>query len=204
VISKWVTNNTAGRNWHPAAHFAVATISGGTMSVITGGKFATGAQTAAFGYLFNWLMTVHISISNDALRTEVPKDQLSSYALDVALVDKRPTWDISQDPSNAVWHGMCTGGDSAATCDVKKTDYLTAQWEAKSRQGFARLAHAIQDFEAPMHGGKSYYGFTTASEAAIHFMSDLRPPPAEYERLVQRTRQLFRDYNAYCNGCLKR
>jgi RHS repeat-associated protein len=68
VISKWVTNNTAGRNWHPAAHFAVATISGGTMSVITGGKFATGAQTAAFGYLFN-------CVANKCNGTDYGKDK---------------------------------------------------------------------------------------------------------------------------------
>jgi hypothetical protein len=53
VISKWVTLRT--ETWGPAGQFAAATIAGGTTSVITGGKFATGAQTAAFGYLFNCL-----------------------------------------------------------------------------------------------------------------------------------------------------
>jgi hypothetical protein len=51
VISKWVTLRT--ETWGPAGQFAATTIAGGTTSVITGGKFATGAQTAAFGYLFN-------------------------------------------------------------------------------------------------------------------------------------------------------
>jgi predicted GIY-YIG superfamily endonuclease len=51
VISKWVTVKTD--TWGPAGQFAATTIAGGTTSVITGGKFATGAQTAAFGYLFN-------------------------------------------------------------------------------------------------------------------------------------------------------
>jgi hypothetical protein len=54
VISKWVTLRT--ETWSPAGQFAAATIAGGTTSAITGGKFATGAQTAAFGYLFNELM----------------------------------------------------------------------------------------------------------------------------------------------------
>jgi hypothetical protein len=53
VISKWVTLRT--ETWGPAGQFAAATIAGGTTSAITGGKFATGAQTAAFGYLFNQL-----------------------------------------------------------------------------------------------------------------------------------------------------
>jgi hypothetical protein len=52
VISKWVTLRT--ETWSPAGQFAAATIAGGTTSAITGGKFATGAQTAAFGYLFNY------------------------------------------------------------------------------------------------------------------------------------------------------
>jgi hypothetical protein len=43
--------------WGPAGQFAATTIAGGTTSVITGGKFATGAQTAAFGYLFNACMS---------------------------------------------------------------------------------------------------------------------------------------------------
>jgi hypothetical protein len=51
VISKWVTVNTD--DWHPAGQFAAATVSGGAVSLVTGGKFANGAQTAAFGYLFN-------------------------------------------------------------------------------------------------------------------------------------------------------
>jgi hypothetical protein len=53
VISKWVTVKTD--TWGPAGQFAAATIAGGTTSALTGGKFATGAQTAAFGYLFNAL-----------------------------------------------------------------------------------------------------------------------------------------------------
>jgi hypothetical protein len=56
VISKWVTLRT--ETWSPAGQFAAATIAGGTTSAITGGKFATGAQTAAFGYLFNHLMLI--------------------------------------------------------------------------------------------------------------------------------------------------
>jgi hypothetical protein len=138
----------------------------------------------------------------DALKTEVAGDRVSELAKAVALTDMKPSWGVSQDPANAVWHGMCSGGDSAALCDLKKTDYLNKQWEARSPEGFARLAHAIQDYEAPMHGGKSYSGFATRTEAMVHALSDLRPAPAEYDRLVQRTRQLFRDYTAQCDGCL--
>jgi lysozyme len=54
VISKWVTVETRGLGSKPL-QFAVATMTGGAVSAISGGKFATGAQTAAFGYLFNEL-----------------------------------------------------------------------------------------------------------------------------------------------------
>jgi hypothetical protein len=52
VLSKWVTVETRGLDSKPL-QFAVATMTGGAVSAISGGKFATGAQTAAFGYLFN-------------------------------------------------------------------------------------------------------------------------------------------------------
>uniref|UniRef100_UPI00313810AD RHS repeat-associated core domain-containing protein n=1 Tax=Variovorax sp. YR752 TaxID=1884383 RepID=UPI00313810AD len=186
----------------PAGILTSAVI-GGTASVLGGGKFANGAQTAAFGYIYNWAMHVHGTITADALRSEGIGDKAGELAKAVALTDMNPSWSESQSPANAVWHGMCAGGDSAALCDLKKLDYLNGQWEARSPEGFARLAHAIQDYEAPMHGGKSYSGFATKTEAMVHALSDLRPPPAEYDRLVQRTKQLFRDYNSHCSGCLK-
>jgi hypothetical protein len=55
VFSKWVSMETRGV--HPAGQMAAATIAGGTVSVITGGKFANGAKTAAFGYLFNCFLS---------------------------------------------------------------------------------------------------------------------------------------------------
>jgi RHS repeat-associated protein len=55
VFSKWVTNNTPAK-MDDFSRGVMATVAGGTVSVITGGKFASGAQTAAMGYLFNELM----------------------------------------------------------------------------------------------------------------------------------------------------
>lgn len=45
---KWATNNTSG-------DFFATIVAGGTVSVLGGGKFANGATTAAFGYLYNCL-----------------------------------------------------------------------------------------------------------------------------------------------------
>ncbi|MDE2047253.1 MAG: hypothetical protein KGJ44_02490 [Betaproteobacteria bacterium] len=55
VVGKFATNMS--ENVHPAGRFAIATIAGGTASVITGGKFENGARTAAFGYLFNYCLS---------------------------------------------------------------------------------------------------------------------------------------------------
>jgi RHS repeat-associated protein len=51
---------------NPAAGFVAATVLGGAGSVIAGGKFANGAVTAAFGYLFNELL--HQGNPRDAMR----------------------------------------------------------------------------------------------------------------------------------------
>jgi hypothetical protein len=50
VISKWVSVKADGG-------LIATTVAGGTASVITGGKFASGALTAAYGYMFNLCMT---------------------------------------------------------------------------------------------------------------------------------------------------
>ena len=55
---------------------------GGTASVAAGGKFANGAQTAAFGYLFNgWSHLVMGKIAQDVLYEEKLRDM--RYAMDV-------------------------------------------------------------------------------------------------------------------------
>ena len=46
-VSKWATVHTDGDP-------VVAVVAGGTVSVVGGGRFANGAVTAAYGYLFNW------------------------------------------------------------------------------------------------------------------------------------------------------
>lgn len=186
---------------------AIATLAtaaiGGVAAELNGGTFANGAATAAFGYLFNFLAHVHKGLTYDALKNGMADERAKNIAALASGVDWSPSWSVSQDPTNAVWHGLCSGGDGAALCDLKRTDYLNAQWEKRSIDGFVRLAHAIQDFEAPLHGGRPYGGFTTATEAMIHGMSDLRPPPDVWDRLVARTRQLYVDYNRQCNGCIR-
>lgn len=52
--SKWATVHTA--DWSGPAQFMATIVAGGTTSAIGGGRFANGALSAAYGYLFNELM----------------------------------------------------------------------------------------------------------------------------------------------------
>ncbi len=53
VVGKFITDNTPN-DWGKPGQFAATVVGGGTTSVITGGKFANGAMTSAYGYLFNY------------------------------------------------------------------------------------------------------------------------------------------------------
>src|SRR5207244_12928388 len=53
VLAKYVTNMTKG--WDEAYQASASIVAGGTLSVITGGKFENGAVNAAFAYLYNFL-----------------------------------------------------------------------------------------------------------------------------------------------------
>ncbi len=66
VAGKFASNQTAGLD--NISSGIAATVAGGTISVIGGGKFENGAMTAAFGYLFNQMasknpVTVQAGIS---------------------------------------------------------------------------------------------------------------------------------------------
>jgi hypothetical protein len=57
LVGKWVTNNTSGSGWNDFTSGVAAVVSGGVGSMITGGSFENGAKTAAYGYLFNQLLS---------------------------------------------------------------------------------------------------------------------------------------------------
>ncbi|WP_217509834.1 RHS repeat-associated core domain-containing protein [Herbaspirillum sp. C9C3] len=58
-VGKWITNQTEG--WNDVYRGVAASVAGGTVSVIGGGRFENGAMTAAFGYMFNqWLSSRQI------------------------------------------------------------------------------------------------------------------------------------------------
>jgi hypothetical protein len=57
LVGKWVTNNTSGSGWNDFTRGIAAVVSGGVGSMITGGSFENGVKTAAYGYLFNQLLS---------------------------------------------------------------------------------------------------------------------------------------------------
>ncbi|RFP76143.1 RHS repeat-associated core domain-containing protein [Hydrogenophaga borbori] len=55
LFGKWVTVNTAGLD--PLLQGIATTVAGGVAAELAGGKFANGAMTAAYGYLFNEMLS---------------------------------------------------------------------------------------------------------------------------------------------------
>ena len=91
VAGKFATLNTPG-DWKHAGKFVAATVAGGTASVIGGGKFANGAQTAAFGYLFNCMahdcfdkQQSFGSVLGERMNSGQVRDDISDYG--VGLVE---------------------------------------------------------------------------------------------------------------------
>jgi hypothetical protein len=109
----------------------VTAVAGGTASVITGGKFASGAQTAAFGYMFNYL-SVFISESS---RGRI-------YQQHVALLiddPDNPGTRVLYDPGGSVVQRI-TGGDDAifAVKPQNLIDYL--QYQSSTSAGITHYA----------------------------------------------------------------
>jgi RHS repeat-associated protein len=71
VAGKWATNATSGLGdgfGAEVARFTAAVVAGGVASEIAGGKFANGAETAAYGYLFNYALTRNYQINQNVER----------------------------------------------------------------------------------------------------------------------------------------
>ncbi len=78
LAGKYVTNNTP-LSWGGSSGLAAATVAGGTVSILSGGKFANGAVTAAFGYLYNE------ALSNFESAQSADELLASEYPMEVAM-----------------------------------------------------------------------------------------------------------------------
>jgi hypothetical protein len=73
-------------NAHPGYQMAYVSVVGGTASVIGGGKFANGAATAAFGYLYNQCVIVGCTMK-EGIAPDTPETR-AAYARLQGLVDE--------------------------------------------------------------------------------------------------------------------
>jgi RHS repeat-associated protein len=179
----------------------VATVvAGGVGSVVAGGKFENGAVTAAYGYLFNYLGSVHSRMSANSMR-----DAGGGNVLSVVFGDIVAAVDVgTQGKEYSDIHSMCSGNWSSTECALKTTDFKEKMWGRKDVTGLAGLMHQMQDSFAPMHaGGQKYEGFPwyRLDQWMPHAFSDRMPSAAVRDQIVQRGTQLIRDYNRHCGGC---
>jgi hypothetical protein len=138
VLSKWVTLRT--ETWGPAGQFAAATIAGGTTSVITGGKFATGAQTAAFGYLFNACMS-----ARDCWREA--QEQIGKLAAGIGNAFKAVAWALTPGSSavDCFSEGCSAAGAVVAAIDILPAGGKVASLTFKTAHYAGRLTGAGLD-----------------------------------------------------------
>jgi hypothetical protein len=91
VFGKYTTNGISG--WGGDGTSAViargvaTSVAGGVGSVIAGGKFANGAETAAFGYLFNELMHDKSKVNGKEFVMSNPYAMGELKSLNSAIVD---------------------------------------------------------------------------------------------------------------------
>ena len=87
-IGAYASNNMPGLfDGSLASRTAYVAIVGGTTSVIAGGKFENGAQTAAFGYLFNKLMHDKSAVNGKQFVMSNPYAMDELRSLNSAIVD---------------------------------------------------------------------------------------------------------------------
>jgi hypothetical protein len=104
VVGHAITNGTSGWN-NPAARFAAASVSGGVTSRIMGGSFANGAQTAAYGFLFNELL--HQGDRQAAMRRSGYADSGSSLANTAMSEIGDKSWAVDSDVMGRAGANKC-------------------------------------------------------------------------------------------------
>jgi RHS repeat-associated protein len=103
------------KDWSPQAQLAASVVVGGTGSVIGGGKFANGAVTGAFGYLFN--CGAH-DCWNKANQQQTPLSVPTGVGVDVNIAaaeaakqqGEGPNWFYDQVRNKGPWDYKQAGG----------------------------------------------------------------------------------------------
>jgi len=192
-----------GRGFSVGSLVANAVV-GGLASLAGGGKFANGAITAAYGYLFNYLSHVHRSPTLEAMAgSDIKWQQQTDLANAVSDVDWLPG---ASNGDRAYMHGMCQVVQSASVCQSRIQEYQDSLWEQKSLQGLAGLLHLLQDSYAPGHIGRQEWDGSYANDipgTLKHLWGDGMPPQVTRDMIVDDSRQLIMGYDQYCGGCIR-
>lgn len=161
-IGKWAGNNNA-------KGVTAAAVVGGTASALGGGKFANGAVSGAFSYLFNWASRqdwpVHQTANQRALGGKLTAAQ-------IAILDRATVLlDADQSVEDEYMHAM-RDLDHNQTVDQARAladgyvraqykmawDFLKAGKESLALFHFGLALHTLQDATSPSHWG--FQGWT--------------------------------------------
>ena len=180
------------------------TVLGGVAAIAGGGKFADGAVTGAFGYLFNFAAHVHYYMTEAAAQTAgLTSDEAKDLAQRVVGVDALPG---SQEPENSFMHAMRAPGQTDDSLYYATGEYNAKLWEMGSIDGLAGLLHEQQDGMAGGHvGGQTWYG--TFDETLFHPLTGLfhliqDQGTFNWKADVSGSAQLITNYNKSCGGCV--
>lgn len=199
AIGNWARGNRA-------KGVTAAAVVGGTASALGGGKFANGAVSGAFSYMFNWAsqygFNVHQMANARALNGIASEWEIS--VLDEATVDA----DRDQSSEGAYTHAMrnldakqtvaeaqfqtemYVREQFAKAFDLMDTNYAAALYE------FGKALHTIQDGTSPEHYG--YQGWKAAWAKGVgkwmrgfpHGFGE-KSYPGDYSALRTATRQAW-------------
>jgi hypothetical protein len=145
------------------AQAVAAAVVGGTASALGGGKFANGAASGAFTYLFNWathVNNVHHKANMDALGRQLTRAEIET--LRVVSVEA----DADQAVENQYRHAMrdLDHNETVDQARARANDYFRERFnnamdrlKAGDRPGaireFGFALHTLQDSTSPAHAG---------------------------------------------------
>lgn len=180
------------------AQTIAAAIVGGTASVVGGGKFANGAVSGAFTYLFNW--ATHVNDVHAIASRNVLSGKLSKRDLEI-LKRVSHELDENQDPSIQYKHAMRNGdsGQTVAEAEALANKYVRERFAAAWKYlasgdhdlaiaEFGRALHTLQDSTSPMHN--YFKAWSSSDNAYVHGAQELTDPGAS-SRLYTATKAAY-------------
>ena len=120
----------------------------------------------------------HFMITWDVMRESGASMSYSlQVAYDAAMVDFRPTFDISQAKESAHWHGDAVGDEGRMNAIDGVNAYIDKNLAACTPSGLARALHAVQDISAQNHRYSRYDGFGNlfSADGMTHAFNDWFP-----------------------------